>query len=571
MKQFKYYMLAGLAMMMMLLVGCTEDNSMTEYVGNKEDDKENTTKTDEVIEALQAVPGIYYVTLEDGSKNKEDEDDDDADGRLPDSNGQEQKEDKTYYSFYFQQPIDHYHPEAGTYLQHCTLKFKGWDNNVVVYTHGYNMKMREVDLSKHLKANQLNIEHRYFGESLPEPFEDLTMTYLHADQQACDIHRIVSTLKTHLFTTGKWVSTGTSKDGITTALQAYYSDLNGWEDIDAYVPFCAPFMPGTTYSDGSFSCNDAMTGTYLKDVCGDGYEAGSQEAVAYERLRRIPLLVCTNKLVREKAIAACYQASPAGYALVVEQFNSKSEMSTGDLTKDLAAYAIQTYYSALFFKFSYVTYTKWAGLVPDLTPLENGTATEEQWENFMSFYTMNADKLLKELDKHPQSEEAVTRGTTRSATEDLWIFLNFRREDKTAPYTIQAFTELGAADLDYSIVKGTGYLTELECEKVNYQFTTQYSYENIADEGIYKQDKGKLMTDFRRWTETETTQPIIFVYAYNDPWTGAGITDEAARKNPMIEKVVDYIATHCDDIQDRKSYTEESEQAIIRALDKFLK
>ena len=73
MKQFKYYMLAGLAMMMMLLVGCTEDNSMTEYVGNKEDDKENTTKTDEVIEALKAVPGIYYVTLEDGSKDKEDE------------------------------------------------------------------------------------------------------------------------------------------------------------------------------------------------------------------------------------------------------------------------------------------------------------------------------------------------------------------------------------------------------------------------------------------------------------------------------------------------------------------
>lgn len=377
--------------------------------------------------------------------------------------------------------------------------------------------------------------------------EDNSMN-LHADQQACDIHRIVNTLKKLLFTKGKWVSTGTSKDGITTALQAYYSDLNGWSDFDAYVPFCAPFMPGTIYSDGSFSCNDTMTGTYLKDVCGNGYEEGSQEA-----------------------IAASYQAFPAYYALVVEQFNNKSEMSTGDLTKDLAAYAIQAYYSALFFKFSYVTYTKWAGLVPDLTPLENGTATEEQWDNFMSFYTMDDEKLLKKLDKQPQSEDVVTRGTTRSVTEDLWAFLNFRRKDKSAPYSIQSFTELGAYDLDYSIVKGTGYLTELECERVNYQFTTQYNYQKIADEGIYKQDRGKLMTDFRRWTETETTQPIIFVYAYNDPWTGAGISDEAAQKNPMIEKVVDVTATHIDDILNREYYTEESEQAITRALDKFLK
>ena len=295
------------------------------------------------------------------------------------------------------------------------------------------MKMNVVDLSKHLEANQLNIEHRYFGESLPEPFEDLTMTYLHADQQACDIHRIVNTLKKLLFTKGKWVSTGTSKDGITTALQAYYSDLNGWSDFDAYVPFCAPFMPGTIYTDGTFSCNDTMPGTYLKDVCGNGYEEGSQ-----------------------KAIAASYQAFPADYSLIVEQFNNKSEMSTGDLTKDLAAFAIQTYYNALFTKFSYVTYTKWAGLVPDLTPLENGTATEEQWDSFMSFYTMNAEKLLKKLDKQPQSEDAVTRGATRSVTEDLWAFLNFRREDKSAPYSIQSFTELGAYDLDYSIVEGYG-------------------------------------------------------------------------------------------------------------------
>ena len=244
-------------------------------------------------------------------------------------------------------------------------------------------------------------------------------------------------------------------------------------------------------------------------------------------------------------------------------------MSTGDLTKDLTALAINIYYNALFGKFSYIPFTVWAWLVPNLTPLETGEATYTQWSNFMSFYVMNEDDLdtyLKGL-----MAEAKHRGsTTRLATEELWTFLLQRRQSPSTPYYVQAFMELGANDYDYSMVNGTDYLTETECRKVNYLFTTQYTYSQAASEGIYKQDKGKLMTDFLNWVKTETTQPIIFVYARNDPWTGAAISDQVAQSNPMIEKVVDSTATHNDVFLERKVYTIESEQKIVNALNRFL-
>ena len=576
MKQIKYYVLAGLAMMM-LLIGCTEDNSMTEIQKENESATGQDTPTDEVVKALSAIPGVYDVQLvtnnnstgNDGDNNNDDDDDDDDDDENGVAQSRAAQETAPYYSFYFEQPIDHYNLQLGTYRQYCLLKYKGMENNVVVYTNGYNLEKRDVDLAQQLNANQLNIEHRYFGNSLPEPFENVSLTYLNADQAAHDIHNVVSALKTHLFKTGKWVSTGTSKDGITTALQAYYSDINGWKDIDVYVPFCAPFMTGTNYDDGSHSCNDISTGTYLRDVCGNGYPAGSREAIAYERLRKIPVLICTNKKIRDMVIRAWFEASPQEYAKIVEQFNNKSQLSTGDLTKDLAAYSIRAYYESLFDKFSAIPYAIWSWLVPDLTPLENDTATTDQWGFFMKFITMDEKQLAMYIRQF--TNDTKSNGTTRSVSEELWNFLQLRRLFPSTPYQVQAFKELGTNDYDYSIVNSTKYLTETECVRVNYQFTGQYIWSQAAAEGIYKQDGGKLMTEFRKWAETESKYPIIFVYAYNDPWTGAGISNETAQKNPMIEKVVDGIAVHDDQILHRDYYLLESEQKIVSALNKFLK
>ena len=566
MKQIRYYLLAALATMM--IIGCTEDNTMDLVV--PEGIEGTLPEPDEVMEALRAIPGVYKVQYS--------PDGDDIDKKEGDGNKDEQSEARCY-SFYFEQPIDHYNPQKGYYLQQCWLKFKGVDNNVVVLTHGYAMNKYLTDLAKQLDANELHIEHRYFGESLPEPFEDLKMTYLDADQQARDIHNIASTLKQHLFKSGKWASTGTSKDGITTALQAYYSDMNGWKDFDVYVPFCTPFLIGTTYSDGSFSCNDRRPSAYMRDVCGNGYAAGSKEAIAYERLRKIPELICTNPYIREAAIRACYSEYSDDFALVLEQYNNKSALSTGDKTKDEAAFALYIYCSTLFNKFSYVPFYMWSGIVPDLTPLINNTATSDQWSFFMQFITWNDRKLYEYVDKIDQSQQtsgttrATDEGTSRISTEltqEQWTLLQERRERPSAPYRIQAFKELGYAEANYDIVNGTGFLTSDECERVNYLFTNQYLLTWSGEAGIYKQDRGQLMTNFLKWVETERTQPIIFVYAYNDPWTGGGIDEATAKNNPMIERVVDFLATHNDYYLHRNFFTIESEKMIVSALNKFL-
>ena len=565
MKQIRYYMLAALATMM--LVGCTEDNNMDAI---PQPVPAGIPETDEVIKALSDIPGVTNVRLVD----EENTDDYSGAGETESLEANRRAGETAYvpsYTFSFEQPIDHNNPELGTYLQACRLRYKGAEKNVVVLTHGYNMEYYDTDLATQLDANQLSIEHRYFGQSLPEAFDNVDMTYLNSNQQARDIHNIVSTLKKYLFKTGKWASTGTSKDGITTALQAYWSDYYKWTDFDVYVPFCAPFLTGTDYIDGTHSCNDISTGTYLKDVCGYGYD-DSKMVIAYKRLREIPQLICTNAKIRAAANKAVYQADPGSYQKILEQYNAKSPMSTGDQTKDVTAFTLYTYYNALFSKFSYVQFYTWADIVPDLKPLEDGTATEDQWNFFMQFIVMDdkaLDKYLADQQKKKTSQ-AMRRGLTKE--EEQWDFLRFRRESPRAPYNIQAFTELGSADNDYSIVNTTGYLKADDCLKVNYMFSTQGLYEQCGKAGIYKQDGGYLMKDFRKWAETENTQPIIFVYAYNDPWTGGGISDEAISKNPnMLVKVVDGLATHTDVFLHREFYTKDSETTIVNALNKFLK
>ena len=565
MKQIRYYMLAALATMM--LVGCTEDNNMDAI---PQPVPAGIPETDEVIKALSDIPGVTNVRLVD----EENTDDYSGAGETESLEANRRAGETAYvpsYTFSFEQPIDHNNPELGTYLQACRLRYKGAEKNVVVLTHGYNMEYYDTDLATQLDANQLSIEHRYFGQSLPEAFDNVDMTYLNSYQQACDIHNIVSTLKKYLFKTGKWASTGTSKDGITTALQAYWSDYYKWTDFNVYVPFCAPFLTGTDYTDGTHSCNDITPGTYLKDVCGYGYEAGSKEVIAYERLRKIPQLICTNAKIRAAANKAVYQADPGSYQKILEQYNAKSPMSTGDQTKDVTAFTLYTYYNALFSKFSYVQFFTWSDIVPDLEPLEKGTATEDQWNFFMQFIVMDSKALDKYLaDQKKKTSQAMRRGSTKE--EEQWDYLRFRRESPRAPYNIQSFTELGAADNDYSIVNTTGYLKADDCLKVNYMFSTQGLYEQCGKAGIYKQDGGYLMKDFRKWAETENTQPIIFVYAYNDPWTGGGIDDETVSKNPnMLVKVVDGLATHTDVFLHREFYTKDSETKIVNALNKFLK
>lgn len=134
------------------------------------------------------------------------------------------------------QPVDHKHPELGTFTQRVVVSHVGFDRPTVIVTEGYGgayaLRPRYQDeVAKLLNANIVFVEHRYFLKSTPEP---LNWDYLTAENSACDLHHVTMTFK-QLYP-GKWISTGISKGGQTTMIyRAYFPD-----DVDVSVPYVAP-------------------------------------------------------------------------------------------------------------------------------------------------------------------------------------------------------------------------------------------------------------------------------------------------------------------------------------------
>ncbi len=133
---------------------------------------------------------------------------------------------------WFNQPIDHNHPEKGTFKQRIWYSHKGVDAPTVMVTEGYSAPRNYVsELTKLLNANQIIVEHRYFDQS--KPAVD-TWDYLRVDQAAKDHHEIIRFFK-QLYK-GKWLTTGISKGGQT----AIFHRALFPEDVDISVPYVAP-------------------------------------------------------------------------------------------------------------------------------------------------------------------------------------------------------------------------------------------------------------------------------------------------------------------------------------------
>lgn len=144
------------------------------------------------------------------------------------------------YLTYFTQPLDHKHPEKGSFRQRVIVAHVGFDRPTVIVTEGYGAayalrpKYRE-ELSKLLDANMIFVEYRYFLESTPEPKD---WQYLTAENSADDLHAVTTAFKS--IYPGKWIATGISKGGQTTLLyRTFYPD-----DVDISVPYVAPLCYG---------------------------------------------------------------------------------------------------------------------------------------------------------------------------------------------------------------------------------------------------------------------------------------------------------------------------------------
>ena len=203
---------------------------------------------------------------------------------------------KELYKIKFTQPIDHNNPSAGTFQQKAFLFYVGNDRPTVLYTCGYTlsddyMQQPFLPLAYNMNANLLMVEHRYFGES--KPANDPRWTYLNMKQAASDHHAIIQALKPLL--PKEWVSTGTSKDGMTSVFLRYFYP----DDITVTTAFCAPFMTSLTYE---------PVGRYVQEVSGSPQEHDQMIAVLNRMLQggESGLYARFRELLREANITEEY-------------------------------------------------------------------------------------------------------------------------------------------------------------------------------------------------------------------------------------------------------------------------
>ena len=219
------------------------------------------------------------------------------------------------YVTYFTQPLDHRHPEKGSFRQRVIVSHVGFDRPTVIVTEGYGAayalrsQYRE-ELSKLLNANMIFVEYRYFLESTPEPKD---WQYLTAENSADDLHAITTAFKN--IYPGKWIATGISKGGQTTLLyRTFYPD-----DIDISVPYVAPLCYGVEDGRHEPFLHKVSTSENRKIIEDFQLEALKRKATLLPRFEKY----CTEKNYSFRApIEEIYDYSVLEYSFALWQWGT---------------------------------------------------------------------------------------------------------------------------------------------------------------------------------------------------------------------------------------------------------
>ena len=219
------------------------------------------------------------------------------------------------YVTYFTQPLDHRHPEKGSFRQRVIVSHAGFDRPTVIVTAGYGAayalrpQYRE-ELSKLLNANMIFVEYRYFLESTPEPKD---WQYLTAENSADDLHAITTAFKS--IYPGKWIATGISKGGQTTLLyRTFYPD-----DVVISVPYVAPLCYGVEDGRHEPFLHKVSTPENRKKIEDFQLEALKRKATLLPRFEKY----CTEKNYSFRApIEEIYDYSVLEYSFALWQWGT---------------------------------------------------------------------------------------------------------------------------------------------------------------------------------------------------------------------------------------------------------
>lgn len=152
------------------------------------------------------------------------------------------------YELYITQPVDHNNPGGLKFKEQIFLSHTDKDKPMVIELDGYSVDNRTTELARILNCNQIMVEHRYFGESVPAPFD---WKFLTIEQAANDHHRIIELFKKYY--SGKWITTGISKGGSCAIFHGYFFP----DDVDVSVPYVGPL---------NYSIDDNRVYEWIKSV-----------------------------------------------------------------------------------------------------------------------------------------------------------------------------------------------------------------------------------------------------------------------------------------------------------------
>lgn len=99
---------------------------------------------------------------------------------------------KEYYEIRFRQPIDHLDTSKGFFMQVLLLGHNDTTRPMIIETNGYEILPYQdlkyiAEPAKILNGNQIIVEHRYFGQSIPD---SSNKAFLNFQQVASDYHSI---------------------------------------------------------------------------------------------------------------------------------------------------------------------------------------------------------------------------------------------------------------------------------------------------------------------------------------------------------------------------------------------
>ena len=283
---------------------------------------------------------------------------------------------------------------------------------------------------------------------------------------------------------GKWLATGVSKPGMTASYYAY--EYPG--EMDAYVPFCAPFMLKQD-EPGSFNYIQSA------DALGSRLEKVKAAFRAY----------CGNQTLQLETVK-----------LYKKEFPYYNSYDDDAVRMSLLSILFNSHWKRM----SYVHYSLWEPLVPKegdgadkfLTFVLSNDRTRYQGEKDIDYQRRQA--YVDDLEPDSTIFNNTPRGMTRASGVE---------KARLDPFQAHICIELG------SVTVTLGWVDDLLTDKEKSYLTSKNSPASLG----FNYDNGSYIRKVLDGIKLSSCN-MMFVYGMQDPWTGNHIPDDKLGKNCQI-------------------------------------